>query len=213
LQGPYQNYNANQYAGPIYYNPGYAQYGLPGVGVSPWNPIVQAQLNLGMRTARFNMYSAWADWANAGANLYYQQAVNQQIQNSRLMQAPIEPKYDVATRTPRMATQPKEEAKKVLSRSDVLKPDGQVIWPEFAPSNSELDKARSAADAAIRIAVKDFETTGKASIASVAEAKSQLIAYGVPALSQLNKANHEEAKTMLKFLSDLERVLNSLAGE
>ena len=72
--GPYSNYNSNQYPGPIYYNPGYAQYGLPGVGVSPWNPIIQAQLNLGMRTARYNMYSAWADQSNAAANLYYQQA-------------------------------------------------------------------------------------------------------------------------------------------
>ena len=69
LPGPYTNYNTNQYYGPMYYNPGYAQYGLPGVGVSPWNPIVQAQLNLGMRTARYNMYSAWADQSNAAANL------------------------------------------------------------------------------------------------------------------------------------------------
>jgi hypothetical protein len=52
LPGPYTSYNANQYPGPIYYNPGYAQFGLPGVGVSPWNPIVQAQLNLGMQAAR-----------------------------------------------------------------------------------------------------------------------------------------------------------------
>ena len=74
-------------SGPIYYNPGYAQYGLPGVGVSPWNPIVQAQLNLGMRTARYNMYSAWADQSNAAANLFYQQAVTQQIQNPQATQA------------------------------------------------------------------------------------------------------------------------------
>lgn len=57
LPGPYTSFNMNQYHGPMYYNPGYVQYGLPGVGVSPWNPIIQAQLNLGMRTARYNMYS------------------------------------------------------------------------------------------------------------------------------------------------------------
>ena len=64
----------------------------PGVGVSPWNPIVQAQLNLGLRTARYNMYSAWADQANAAANLYYQQAVAQSIQNE---QQAMQARYDV----------------------------------------------------------------------------------------------------------------------
>ena len=97
LPGPYTNYNSNQYSGPIYYNSGYAQYGLPGVGVSPWNPIVQAQLNLGMRTARYNMYSAWADQSNAAANLYYQQAVSQQLQNQQQAQA-MQVRYDVQTR-------------------------------------------------------------------------------------------------------------------
>ena len=50
--GPYSNYNWNSYNGLPYYNPGYAQYGLPGIGVSPWDPIVQAQRNLGSKTAR-----------------------------------------------------------------------------------------------------------------------------------------------------------------
>ncbi len=214
LPGPYTSYNTNQYTGPLYYNPGYAQYGLPGVGVSPWNPIVQAQLNLGMRTARYNMYSAWADQSNAAANLYYQQAVNQQIQNARMMQQPpIQPRYDVETRAPRPVSQPDPEAKKLLAKSAVLKEDGQVVWPAMAPSSNELDKARSGAESAIRVAVKEFETSGKASIASVAEAKSQLVEYGKPALEQLARANREEAKKLLKFLASLEQVLNSLAGE
>ena len=105
LPGPYTNFNTNQYSGPMSYNQGYAQYGLPGVGVSPWNPIVQAQLNLGMRTARYNMYSAWADQSNAAANLYYQQAVAQQIQNAQVQQA-IQTRYDVQTRAPRPLTRP-----------------------------------------------------------------------------------------------------------
>ncbi len=212
LPGPYTSYNTNQYTGPIYYNPGYAQYGLPGVGVSPWNPIVQAQLNLGMRTARYNMYSAWADQSNAAANLYYQQAVNQQIQNAR-MQAPIQPRYDVETRVPRPVAQVNAEAKKLLPKSDVLKDDGQVIWPENAPSSSEMDKARAGAESAIRVAVKEFEASGKASIASVAEAKSQLFAYGKPAIDQLARANRGEARKLFKFFASLEQVLDSLAGE
>ena len=123
--------------------PGYAQYGLPGVGVSPWNPIIQAQFNLGMRTARYNMYSAWADQSNAAANLYYQQAVNQQIQNAR-MQAPIQSRYDVETRAPRPVAQANPKAAKLLPKSDVLKEDGEVIWPEILLEQSTRQGAEPA---------------------------------------------------------------------
>ncbi len=210
--GPYSNYNTNQYSGPIYYNPGYAQYGLPGVGVSPWNPIVQAQLNLGMRTARYNMYSAWADQSNAAANLYYQQAVAQQIQNAQAMQT-MQPHYDVQTRAPRPVPRPISVARDLLAKSEVLSANGQVTWPANAPSSEELDKARAGAESAIRVAVKEFETDGKATISSVAEAKSQLYTYGKPALEQLARASREEAKKLLKFLASLEQELNKLAGE
>ena len=87
------------------------------------------------------------------------------------------------------------------------------IWPTKSPSSNALDKARGAAEAAIRVAVKEFEADGKASIQSVAEAKSQLFAYGKPALEQLVRANRDEAKKLLKFLASLEQVLDSLAGE
>ena len=95
----------------------------------------------------------------------------------------------------------------------MLKADGSVVWPALAPSSDELDKARRGAEAAIRVAVKEFETSGKASIASVAEAKSDLFEYGKPALDQLARANREDAKKLLKFLASLEQVLNSLTGE
>ncbi len=212
MPGPYNAYNSNQYPGPIYYNSGYAQYGLPGVGVSPWNPIVQAQLNLGMRTARYNMYSAWADQSNAAANLYYQQAVAQQLQNHQQQQA-MQVRYDVETRAPRPVSTSNPETKKLLSKGDVLKTSGEVVWPATAPASATLDKSRSGAEAAIRVAVKEFEANGKASIQSVAEAKSQLFEYGKPALEQLVRSNRAEAKKLLKFLASLEQELNGLAGE
>jgi hypothetical protein len=212
LPSPYTSYNANAYPGPIYYNQGYAQYGLPGVGVSPWNPIVQAQLNLGLRTARYNMYSAWADQSNAAANLLYQQAVSQSMRNEQQEQAMV-PRYDVRQRTPLPAAPAEPNAPKLLPRNDVLKSDGQVSWPATAPSSGSLDKSRSAAESAIRVALKEFEASGKASIQSVAEAKSQLFAYGKPALQQLVRANREDAQKLLTFLASLERVLDSLAGE
>jgi hypothetical protein len=210
--GPYSNYNWNSYPGPIYYNQGYAQYGLPGVGLSPWDPIVQSQLNLGMRTARYNMYSAWADQANAAANLYYQQAEAQALENQRHAEA-VHARYDVRTRVPKPAAATDSSAAKLLAKHDVLRDDGEVVWPKNLPSSTTLDVSKAAAEAAIRVAVKEFTAEGHASVQSVAEAKSQLFAFGKPALEQLARANREEAKKLLKFLASLEQVLDSLAGE
>jgi hypothetical protein len=210
--GPYPNYNWNAYYGMPYYNPGYAQYGYPGVGVSPWDPIVQAQLNLGLKTARYNMYSSWADQSNAAANLYYQQAMAQAIRNQQAQQT-LQPRYDVRTREPRPVSDAATKTPKMLPKNEVLGSDGRVLWPASIPSSEELDKAKAAAEAAIRVAVKEFEANGKATVQSVAEAKSLLFAYGKPALQQLARANREDARKLLKFLASLEQVLNSLAGE
>jgi hypothetical protein len=210
--GPYSNYNWNSYNGLPYYNPGYAQYGLPGIGVSPWDPIVQAQLNLGLKTARYNLYSSWADQSNAAANLYYQQAMAQAIKN-RQQELALEPRYDVRQRVPGPVLPPDTSTTpKPLPRNEVLKNDGDVIWPSVAPSSGTLDKPKAAAEAVIRVAVKEFEANGKASIHSVAEAKSQLVAYGMPALEQLVRSNRDDAKQLLAFLASLESVLNTLAG-
>jgi len=158
------------------------------------------------------MYSAWADRSNALANLAYQQAVSQSMRNEQQEQATV-PRYDVRQRVPVPAAPPEPAAPKLLPRNDVLKSDGQVTWPASAPSSATLDKSRSAAESAIRVAVKEFETSGRASIQSVAEAKSDLFAYGKPALQQLVRANRDEAQKLLKFLASLEHVLDSLAGE
>jgi hypothetical protein len=208
--GPYSNYNWNSYNGLPYYNPGYAQYGLPGIGVSPWDPIVQAQLNLGLRTARYNMYSSWADQSNAAANLYYQQAMAQAIKNQQALA--LQPRYDVRQRVPRPVSPADTSTPKPLPRNQVLKNDGEVLWPKVAPSSDMFDKPKAGAEAAIRVAVKEFEANGKASIQSVAEAKSQLVAYGKPALVQLVQIERDDAKQLLTFLASLERVLDTLAG-
>lgn len=209
--GPYTNYNWNSYNGLPYYNPGYAQYGLPGIGVSPWDPIVQAQLNLGLKTARYNMYSSWADQSNAAANLYYQQAMAQAIKN-RQQEQMLQPRYDVRQRMPRPVSTNDVSTPKPLPRNAVLKDDGDVLWPSVTPSGGALDKSKAAAEATIRVAVKEFEANGKASIQSVAEAKSQLVAFGKPALEQLVQTDRDDAKQLLKFLASLETVLNTLAG-
>ncbi len=208
---PYSNYNWNDYTGMMNYNYDYSRYGLPGVGVSPWDPILQAQLNIGLKTARYNMYTAWANQAAGVANLYNQQAIAQAQKNAEAEQA-MQPRYDVRNRLLRPA-QPAGEVPKPLPRNKVLKSDGEVIWPSGPPSSDTLDKNRFAAEAAIRVAVKEFESSGKASIQSVGEAKSQLLAYGKPALQQLARANRGEAEKLLEFFVSLEHVLDELAGD
>jgi hypothetical protein len=212
---PYQltpNYNWGAGAYPMNYNWDYSRYGLPGVGVSPWNPIVQAQLNLGMQTARNDMYNAWTANMYQAANLYNQQAIAQQIENSRQMQQAMEPRYDVRKRVPRTPKTSEPPAPTPLPRNEVLSPDGSVLWPGRAPADGDLAKARSATEVAIRVVVKEFEANGKATVQSVVEAKERLAAYGQPALKKLAGENMDAAKNLLRFLASLEAVINSLAG-
>jgi hypothetical protein len=181
------------------------------VGVSPWNPIVQAQLNLGMRTARYNLYNAWSTDMYQAANLYNQQAMAQAIENQRQMQA-MQPRYDVRSQAPRTVPSSDRQNREPLPRNQVVSPDGKVLWPGRAPNDGDLAKARSAAEAAIRVAVKEFETAGKASVQSVVAAKELLYAYGRPALQKLAAENDAAAQNLFKFLANLEQLLDSLAG-
>jgi hypothetical protein len=214
-QYPYQSTPNYQYgAGDPYgmnYNYDYMRYGPPGVGVSPWNPIVQAQLNLGMRTARYNLYNAWSTDMYQAANLYNQQAMAQAIENQRQMQA-MQPRYDVRSQAPRTVPSSDRQNREPLPRNQVVSPDGKVLWPGRAPNDGDLAKARSAAEAAIRVAVKEFETAGKASVQSVVAAKELLYAYGRPALQKLAAENDAAAQNLFKFLANLEQLLDSLAG-
>ena len=214
---PYGNHNWNDYTGMTNYNYDFSRYGLPGIGVSPWNPIMQAQLNIGLQTARYNMYTAWANQAAGIANLYNQQAIAQaqrKAQGERNAQEDqaIEPRSDA--RDPMLVPpQPAPLLPKALPHNKVLKSNGDVIWPSAPPSSETLDKNRFAAEAAIRVAAKEFEANGRASAQSVSEAKSQLLAYGKPALQQLARANRGEAQKLLRFFVSLERMLDELAGE
>jgi hypothetical protein len=214
-QLPYQATPNYQYGagGPfgLNYNWDYMRYGLPGVGVSPWDPIMQSQLNLGMRTAQYDMYNAWSADMYQTANLYNQQAIAQALENQKQMQA-MQPRYDVRTQAPRTMKSRDRGRTQLLQRNQVLSRDGKVLWPGRAPSEGELGKARAAAEAAIRVAVKEFEADGKASVQSVVEAKELLYAYGKPALEELAGKSRTATEGMIKFLASLEQVLNSLAG-
>jgi hypothetical protein len=145
------------------------------------------------------------------ANLYNQQSMAQAIENQRQMQA-MQPRSDVRNQAPRTGSSSARENRESLPRNQVVSPDGKVLWPGRAPNEGELARSRSAAEAAIRVAVKEFEASGKASVQSVVAAKELLYAYGKPAIQKLATENDAAAKNLFRFLASLEQFLNTLAG-
>ena len=212
LPGPYSSQNTNQYPGPIYYNRGYAQYGLPGVGSFSLESDRAGATQSGNEDGTLQHVHALGRPVERGC---------EPVLSASRCTADPECAGDASDAAALRCSDPrtaagflqKSEARDLLSKSDVLKENGQVVWPATAPRSNDLDRARNGAEVAIRVAVKEFETDGKATISSVAEAKSQLFAYGKPALEQLARANREEAKKLLKFFASLEQELNKLAGE
>jgi hypothetical protein len=158
------------------------------------------------------MYDAWANQMNAAANLYNQQAIAQAMQNAQQQHA-VPPRYDVRQRVPRVAPASDQMAPRLLPRNEVLKDNGDVLWPDSAPTEGAFGQTRASAEAAIKEAFKEYQTNGRASIQSVAEAKSMVFAYGKPVLEQSVQSGRAQARRLLTFFTSLERVLNSFAGE
>jgi hypothetical protein len=207
-QGP--NYNWGAPYG-MNYNYGFMRYGMTGAAGSPYDPMIQAQLNRGMRAAQGDMAGGAAGEMFQGGALNRPDAFAQAIQNQRQNQA-MQPRYDVRKKTPRTVQAKDKPASRLLPRNQVLSHEGKVLWPAKAPADGELGKSRAAAEEAIRAAVKETEGGGKASVQSVVEAKERLYAYGRPALEKASGQGRQAATGLLHFLTSLERVLDSLAG-
>lgn len=168
-------------------------------------------MGLWMRTARYQMSSARASLANAAANLRYQRAIAQAIQNARKQEPPIRRRSGVQQRAPRPAPPPDATALVLLPVDQLLTAEGAVRWPASAPADRAFSRARAAAESAIRIAVKEYESDGRTSAQCVDEAKNLLLAYGKPALERVALTSRSEAERLLKFFTSLEEALNDLA--
>jgi hypothetical protein len=211
-QYPYQgpNYNWGSPYG-MNYNYNFMRYGMPGAAGSPYDPMIQSQLNRGMRAAQGDMAGAAPAGMFQGGALNQPDAFAQAVRDQRQNQA-MQPRYDVRKRTPRTVQAKDKPASKLLPRDQVISTDGTVRWPAKAPADGELGKSRTAAEEAIRAAVKETEGGVKASVRSVVEAKERLYAYGRPALEKASGQGRQVAQGLLHFLTSLERVLDSLAG-
>jgi hypothetical protein len=193
------------------YNYGFMRYGQGGFEGSPYNAMAQSQLNMGMGLAPYGGYGPAATETYQGANQNLQQAATQAMQNQRQMQA-MELRFDVRKRTPRTMPSKERQANKLLPRNQVLSSDGKVLWPSKAPSDGELGKSRAAAEAAIKDAYKEFKAGGKASVQNIVEAKELLYSYGHPALDKAAGQSRQAAQSLHRFLSSLERAIDSLGG-
>jgi hypothetical protein len=193
------------------YNYGFMRYGQGGFGGSPYNSMAQSELNFGTGPSPYDVYGRAPVEVYQGANQNIQEAATQAMQNQRQMQA-MELRFDVRKRTPRTVQAKERQANKLLPRNQVLSSDGKVLWPSKAPDDGELGKSRAAAEAAIKVAYKEFKAGGKASVQNVVEAKELLYSYGHPALDKAAGQSRQAAQGLHHFLSSLERAIDSLGG-
>ncbi len=192
------------------YNYGFMRYGQGGFGAG-YYPMAQPQFNSGMGPTPYNVYGTPGAEVYQGTNQNLDDAAAQAMQNQQQMQA-MELRFDVRKRTPRTVQAKQRQAKKLLTRNQVLAADGKVLWPSKAPNDGELGKSRAAAEAAIKVAYKEFKAGGKASVQNVVEAKELLYAYGHSALDKAAGQSLKAAQSLHHFLSSLERAIDSLGG-
>jgi hypothetical protein len=207
-QGP--NYNWGVAYGQNY-NYGFMRYGMAGGAPPAYDPMVQSQLNQAMRQAQGQMNGAAPADPDQAARLFNPDAIVPAAGNPPRNQA-MQPRYDVRKKTPRTVQSKDKQASRLLPRSQVLTPEGKVLWPAKAPAEGELGKSRAAVEEAVKAALKETEGGGKASVRSVVEAKDRLYAYGRPALEKASTQSRQAAQGLLHFFTSLERVLDSLAG-
>lgn len=84
--------------------------------------------------------------------------------------------------TPTAATAP---ARPIVPLATFFNDKGQFIWPGDAPTAGDFRQKRDAVDKACHAVRDEVKKTGVASIASVTEARQELLDYGRPALKEL----------------------------
>ncbi len=193
------------------YNYGFMRYGQGGFGGSAYSPMPQPQYNAGMGTSPYEVYGTPGAEVYQGTNQNMDEAAAQAVQNQQQMQA-MELRFDVRKKTPKIVQSKQRQANKLLTRNQVLSSEGSVLWPSKAPNNGELGKSRTAAEAAIKVAYKEFKAGGKASVKNVVDAKELLYAYGHPALEKAAGQSRQAVQGLHHFLSSLERAIDSLGG-
>jgi hypothetical protein len=182
-------------------------YGGPfgGAGYSLYDIDMLKQQQYALNASRYNVETAQAAQAYQAANYYQQQAVATALNNYK-EQAALREKFNTANAAPALAPKPTPGHPTVPLES-LYDRRGQVIWPAVATRNDNRD----AADSAMQVVVQEYRKRGRASVASVLDARDKLYAYGRPALSHVRRQRPTAGEPFKDFLNNLDVSLDLMA--
>lgn len=189
------------------YGYGYGGWGYGGgfgfMGMSLYDQQMIKQEYFMNSVARFNLENARTAQAYQSANLMQQEAIRANIENQRLAYQTAKERYDLRSREAADYQASKAALYRVpLDR--LFDAQGNVLWPDFAPSGGIHGERQQAADEAIR-AVYLEARSNQANVSSVVTANHLLHAYGQPALDLLRTRGDTRARAeLVNFLNSVE---------
>lgn len=190
-------------------------YGYGGLGfgaITPYGGALLRQEQAMLAMGRYNLWNAEATQAYSSAQLYHQQALAAALANyktaarmtDRYSPTKVQPSSAEAVVDPR--------AGKIVTREQLISPDGRVLWPASAPKDEKLDPLRAAFEDAAHEVMIQYRDHGRARVQSVAEAKARLLAYAQPALRVARRSEAQKnSRQFWAFLDDLEQILDGMA--
>ncbi|MBX6313642.1 MAG: hypothetical protein IRY99_12100, partial [Isosphaeraceae bacterium] len=181
-----------------------------GMGMSLYDQLAVKQSFYANQAARYNLYNSQAAANYQAANLMQQQAIATAMQYQAQAQD-LAQKY--ALDKQQSWAQKYENAASNLD--SILGPNGTVMWPAVTPNDKDLQKARQELDQALVEIDQQLRSSGRASVASLVNARQKLYAFGKPALSRLrarSAAGSNGPIVLRDFLNNLDATLITLGA-
>ncbi|RLT12235.1 MAG: hypothetical protein DWI24_06225 [Planctomycetota bacterium] len=89
-------------------------------------------------------------------------------------------------------------------------PQAQLVWPAEAPLEADLSGKRATVDSAMAVLKSETAGTDPIKVASIINARNELLAYGQPALAFLRENRPAQADPFHAWLLDLYHTLGQL---
>ncbi len=97
-----------------------------------------------------------------------------------------------------------------LSRTELLGPAGEILWPASTPSGSRLMIARQEVEKAVAQVISEHDKYGEASIRHVADARNKLTEFARQSLPSLKARDRTAADQLERFIVELQKTLATL---
>jgi hypothetical protein len=182
-------------------------YGGPfgGAGYSLDDIELLKQQVFALTASRSEAQNAEAAQAYQAANYYRQQAIATALSNAREEMA-LREKLNPPNAAPAPAPRP-TPGHPTVPLVDLVDARGHVIWPAVATRND----ARDGVDSTFRAVVQEYRKRGRASAASVLDARVDLYTYGRPALARVRQQRPRAGESFKDFLNNLDVSLGLMA--